>query len=270
MEKMAIPQVLTGALFAFLVSPSFGETCAEEGIHDRGSLRGPGYVVLGEPNQFSTSVSLLDLLDDPNVEFFTSEDFFVGSRDYSSIGSDAESKIDIVFDEASSLGTSWVKANEISDASPYISEFCMNVNVQEHRPSVEEIDTIDFYATGSTIHVKFEVRGSLDETYSQRGSNGQGPLYTVQKSCRDSRSWTTVAQNSASEIYEISSNCNLAVRVKAFDGNFFSEYNGERYWYSDLDPGDETGPNSPACLARCPLSLEPYRSHCMRSNPVCH
>lgn len=259
-------------LFAFSLPSSADRTCYDEGWTDSGSLQGPSRVILGESNRFRTSVSLTEALyDDPGVEFYRSKgdyEEFVGSKSYSSISSKAYANINITFGDSGSLGKSWVRADEFSDAHPYIRQYCVDVDVQRHRPSMSSIELTAAYVTGTTIHASVDISGAVDYQYSERGS--RGPLYTVQYKCDDWTGWQTKVQNSVSSSYDFSLSCNFQVRAKVFDGYFSSTYRSKRISYSDVDPGEETGSRSPACLARCPLSLEPYRSHCMRSNPVCH
>lgn len=237
------------------------DTCQQDGYNTNSSPNGPTRIVINEWNEYDTWMDIFRHGED--AQFSTSEDGYVGESEYNSIrGLKVYARKNIKFNSTSSLGDSWVVA---VDANGDVG--CKDVSVQRYRPVVNSLEIQNLHNLGGGLHGTIVVHGNIDNVYSSR--NWAGPLYRIELKCREWNNWQTVAENSTSNSFDFGLNCDMEARAKIFDGYFHSTYKVTSAGYKDI-VGEETGPNSSACLARCPLALEPYRSSCMRSNPVCH
>ncbi|WP_157484863.1 hypothetical protein [Gilvimarinus polysaccharolyticus] len=254
---------LTVIFFSLSLACMFvkADTCQQDGYNTNSSPNGPARVVLNEWSEYDTSMDILRYGED--AYFSTSEDGYIGETEFNRIrGLKVYARKNIKFNSTGSLGASWVV---VVDANGDIG--CKNVSVQRSRPVVSSIEIKNLRNLGGGLHGTIVVHGNIDNVYSAR--DRAGPLYSIELKCREWNAWQTVVESSTSNSFDFGLNCDMEARAKVFDGYFYSIYKVTSAGYKNI-VGEETGPNSSACLERCPLALEPYRSSCMRSNPVCH
>lgn len=239
---------------------AFSQSCENSGWGaSQNIISGPEYVINNAQNKFKISADSFDQYGQ-TVSFWTSEDGYIGNSSFTTIeGSELKAISHIRFN--SSAGTAHIVAEWGNG-----NVTCKNVSIQNTKPIITQIRVENLTHRQGQLTGRIKVIGQVD-SYSKYSNN---PKHTLKIKCDTYTSFQKVLNKSSSNYYDFSMPCNFTVKATVYDGTFYSAEENRDIRFSDVSNSD-SGPNSAACLARCPTTLNPQgRSWCMQSNPVCH
>lgn len=208
---------------------------------------GREYVLLNETNNFQVKEDIFNYGLD--VNFYTSEDWFVGEDEYNVVsGTNVYARKGITFNDPTSVGLAWVAVLDIFRPVVY----CNEIVVQAGRPSI----------TGSYSESAYPTKAIFNYTIDRNSKayrTGEGALFTLKYGS------SVIASKM---VYDASGQIVIERPLFPDGTSAVGTINDGNYSASVSVYNPPTMPD--ACRTACPDSLGWYQAQCQSSSQACN